>query len=99
MSTPAPPPMPLGEQFTAKPTVYVDVVAPRRALVTGPASKEHPTGWSGTASRQPGQRRWYVETEGEQYVGKASSAKQAGHMLAKHHGHAPDSYSLEYDVE
>jgi hypothetical protein len=93
---PPPPPGTLGPQFDAvpagprKPVVSVDVVAKGTALVTGPD-------WSGYAKRQGS--RWHVETEHGHPVGKATSSRNAGHLLAKHHGHEEGSYDLEHDVE
>jgi hypothetical protein len=96
MSTsPPPPPPPLSQQFSQpaakrKPKVYVDVVAKGTALVTGPD-------WSGIGRRQGS--RWRVETEHSHFVGQATSSHNVGHMLAKHHGHEPDSYELVHEVE
>lgn len=97
MSTPAPPPSNLGEQFTRKPKVYVDQPDVGKVMVTGPASKEHPGGWGGAGIREGG--RWLVEDQDGDHVGKARSAKQVGHVLAKHHGHAKDTYDVAYQRE
>lgn len=97
MSTPAPPPSNLGEQFTRRPRVYADQVAKGKVLVTGPVSKEHPTGFSGTGIREGS--RWMVETEFGDHVGKAKNAKDVGHVLAHHHGHEPGSFDVEYEKE
>jgi len=97
MSTPAPPPSNLGEQFTRKPSVFVDQVAQGKVLVTGPASKEHPTGFSGTGIREG--RRWLVETEFGDHVGTAKNATHVGHVLAKHHGHEPGSVDVTFEKD
>lgn len=97
MSTPAPPPSNLGQQFTARPVVYADQVAKGRVLVTGPASKEHPTGWSGVGSRQGS--RWHVEDEFSENYAKARNARHVGEVLAHMHGHEPGSFDVEYTKE
>lgn len=97
MSTPAPPPTPLGQQFTRKPTVYADQVAKGKVLVTGPVSRQNPTGFSGTGIREG--RSWLVETEYGDHVGKAKNATHVGHVLAEHHGHEPGSFDVEYEKE
>jgi hypothetical protein len=97
-STPAPPPDgPLGQQFTRRPRVYADQVDVGKVLVTGPASKEHPTGFSGTGIREG--RKWLVETESGDVIGNAKNATHVGHVLAHHHGHEPGSFDVEYEKE
>jgi hypothetical protein len=91
------PPSNLGEQFTRRPTVYADQVDKGKVLVTGPATKEHPTGWSGIGTRQGS--RWHVENEFGDYAGKAKNATDVGHVLAKHHGHELDTYDVQYTKE
>ena len=97
MSESPTPPSNLGQQFTARPRVYADQVAKGKVLVTGPPSKEHPDGFSGTGIREGS--RWHVETEFGDAVGKAKNATDVGHVLAHHHGHAPGSFDVEYEKE
>lgn len=99
MSTPAPPPDNLGQQFTRRPLVHADAVEPGKILVTGPASKEHPTGWSGTGVRQKGKSGWHVENEHSSQYAKAKNAQEVGHVLARMHGHAPGSFDVKYTKE
>lgn len=97
MSTPKPPP--LGDLFNdrRRPTVYADQVDKGKVLVTGPPNTEHPSGFSGTGIREG--RKWLVEDEYGNHVGNARNATHVGHVLAKHHGHAPDSYDVEFQKE
>lgn len=97
MDTPAPPPSNLGEQFTRRPKVYVDQVDKGKVLVTGPVSKDHPTGWSGYASRQG--RSWLAEDEASENYAKAKNARHVGEVLAHMHGHEPGSFDVEYTKE
>lgn len=99
MSTsPTPPPL-SGDLFhdRRRPKVYVDQVAKGKVLVTGPASKEHPTGWSGYASRQG--HSWHAEDEFSEKSAKAKNARHVGEVLAHMHGHEPGSFDVVYEKE
>lgn len=75
--------------MTTPPRVYVDVVEPGRALITGP-------GMSGRVWRQ--RRRLHVEdTDSEQHVGTALTYADAGRLLADHHGLT--AYTVEVEHE
>lgn len=97
MDTPAPPPSNLGQQFTRRPTVYADQVAPGKVQVTGPSTAEHPDGWFGTGVRQGS--RWHVEDEFSENYAKAKNARHVGEVLAHMHGHEPGSFDVEYTKE
>lgn len=97
MSTPAPPPSNLGQQFTRRPKVYVDQVDKGKVLVTGPSSEHHPDGWSGYASRQGGS--WRAEDEFSEKSARAKNARHVGEVLAHMHGHEPGSFDVEYTKE
>lgn len=85
-------------------TVYVDVVAPGRALVTASdTAGPRGAGWSGAVGQVAGERRWYAE-DGESGMvighGRPPRAMHAAvAVLAAYYGDDPADLDVVVEVE